>query len=166
MKFIARIQGRTVPIDVEKDNGRYQLTLNGKSLSVDAIRTGPLSFSILVEGRSNEIELEKKGNQYSVFFYNDLIEFELYEARKFRAVELTKKSGPAGPLKITAPMPGKIVRIMAQENSQVSEGEGLLIMEAMKMQNEIKAPRPGVVRKIHAKEGEPVSAQQILMLLE
>jgi biotin carboxyl carrier protein len=63
-------------------------------------------------------------------------------------------------------MPGKIVRIAVTENSQVQEGDALLIMEAMKMQNELKAPRHGKVLQILVSEGAPVSSQQVLIVME
>jgi biotin carboxyl carrier protein len=119
-----------------------------------------------VEGKSYEVGLEKKGNRYSVHFYNDTVDLDLYEARKFKATELAKKPSATGPLKITAPMPGKIIKITAQENQPIEEGEPLLIMEAMKIQNELKAPRAGVVRQIQVQEGEPVAPQQVLIVLE
>src|SRR5574341_1044112 len=121
---------------------------------------------MIIDGRSYEVALEKNGSCISVYFYNDTIRLELFDARKFRATELTKKSTPSGPLKILAPMPGKIIKLTVAENSRVQEGDSLLIMEAMKMQNELKAPKSGVVKQVHVKEGEPVSSSQVLLVLE
>lgn len=166
MKLMAVLRGNATPVEVVRTDGSYSLTLNGKTFSVNAVRTGQQSLSLLVGGKSYEVGLEKSGNRYSVYFYDDTVYFELYEARKYRATELAKKSVQAGPLKVVAPMPGKIVKIAVAENQPVKEGEPLLIMEAMKMQNELKAPRAGIVRQILAKEGEPVAPQQVLLILE
>ena len=166
MKFIALIDGEQVPIEVVKTDGQYRLTLEENSFTVDAIRPNEQSLSMLIDGRSYEVALEKNGSRIWVYFYNDTIQLELFDARKFRATELTKKSGPAGPLKILAPMPGKIIRITVAENSHVEEGDSLLIMEAMKMQNELKAPKSGTVKHLHVREGEPVSSSQVLLVLE
>jgi len=166
MKFVAVIDGKQVRFDLAKKDGGYCLTMDGKSLSVDAIRPSHHLYSLLVEGISYEVALEKRGNDFSVYFYDDTVEFALFESRRFRALELTKRSGPAGPLKIIAPMPGKIVKVAVAENSQVNQGEALLIIEAMKMQNELKAPRSGIVKNLNAKEGEAVSSQQVLLVLE
>src|SRR3990172_5568225 len=115
MKFIALIDGEQVPIEVVKTDGQYRLTLEENSFTVDAIRPNEQSLSMLIDGRSYEVALEKNGSRIWVYFYNDTIQLELFDARKFRATELTKKSGPAGPLKILAPMPGKIIRITVAE---------------------------------------------------
>jgi glutaconyl-CoA/methylmalonyl-CoA decarboxylase subunit gamma len=166
MKLVAVLREQVVPIEVTRTNDEFCLTLNGKTFSVNAIRTTQQSLSLIVEGKSYEVGLEKKGNQYSVYFYNNTVYLNLYEARKYKATELAKKPVTSGPFSVVAPMPGKIIKITAVENQTVSEGEPLLIMEAMKMQNELKAPRAGVVRQLHVKEGEPVSPQQVLLILE
>jgi len=166
MKLIAVIKDKKIPIEVVRSNGGYNLTIRNKTFSVDAVRPGHQALSLLVDGKSYEVGLEKRENQYSVYFFNDSVELELYEARKYKAAELTKKSGPTGPIKICAPMPGKIVKITVTENSQVNEGDSLLVIEAMKMQNELKAPRAGIVKQIQARAGEPVTPQQTLLVLE
>ncbi len=166
MKLVAVLRGNAIPVEVVRTDGSYSLTLNGKTFSVNAVRTGQQSLSLLVEGKSYEVGLEKSDNRYSVYFFDDTVYLDLYEARKYRATELAKKSVQAGPLKVVAPMPGKIVKITVGENQPVAEGEPLLIMEAMKMQNELKAPRAGIVRQIQAREGEPVAPQQVLLILE
>jgi biotin carboxyl carrier protein len=166
MKFIAVLRGKSIPLEITRTDGEYSLTFDGKTFTVNAVRTGLQSLSLLVEGKSHEVGLEKSGNRYSIYFYDDTVYLELYEARKYKVIELAKKSVPVGQLKVVAPMPGKIVKITAAENQPVAEGKPLLIMEAMKMQNELKAPRAGIVRQIHVKEGEPVSPQQVLLILE
>jgi biotin carboxyl carrier protein len=63
-----------------------------------------------------------------------------------------------GPQRVDAPMPGKIVRVLVKEGDAVEEGQGLVVVEAMKMENELKSPKAGVVRELHAQEGQPVEA--------
>ncbi len=166
MKFIAIISGKEIPVEINQQNGNFSLTIGEKTFTVNAIRPDPQIFSLLVEGESYEVALAKQDNHFEAHFHNGTIVFELFEARKFKASELAKKSAPAGPLKIHAPMPGKIVKIAVTENTEVKEGDALLIMEAMKMQNELKAPRPGKVLQILVSEGAPVSSQQVLIVME
>ena len=71
-----------------------------------------------------------------------------------------------GPRKLTAPMPGKVVRLLVQEKEEIEQGQGLLVMEAMKMQNELKSPKKGVVQKILAAEGANVNAGDVLAIVE
>jgi biotin carboxyl carrier protein len=166
MKFIAEAGGRHFTIEISKSNGLYHLTWEDKSFNVDAIRKNRQSFSLLIEGKSYEVTLEKHGASFSVSFSNDTVRFNLIEARKFRASELVKKPGVSGKHEILAPMPGKIIKVAVAENGQVEEGDPLLIMEAMKMQNELKAPAPGIVKQVRVKEGEAVASQQVLLVLE
>jgi len=166
MKFIVLFQDKKIPVEITKNNGDYCLTLNGKTLSVNAIRPDRQTLSLLVNGKSYEVGLEKKGSSYSIYFFNDTVQLELFEARKFKAKEVTRKFTQTGPLKVVSPMPGKIIKIAVTENAPVTEGDSLIIMEAMKMQNELKAPRTGIVKRIHVKEGEPVLPFQTLVILE
>ena len=163
MKLVAVLREQVVPIEITRTNDEFCLTLNGKTFSVNAIRTTQQSLSLIVEGKSYEVGLEKKGNRYSVYFYNDTVYLNLYEARKYKATELAKKPVTSGPFSVVAPMPGKIIKITAVENQVVSEGEPLLIMEAMKMQNELKAPRDGTMGRIRVKAGESVEQKQTLL---
>jgi biotin carboxyl carrier protein len=71
-----------------------------------------------------------------------------------------------GPRKILAPMPGRIVRLLAAENSEVEAGQGIVVVEAMKMQNEIKSPKKGVVKKISATLGAAVNPGDVLAIVE
>ena len=166
MKFVALIQKKQIPVEVIEQNGNFRLTIGEKTFTVNAIRPDPQFFSLLVEGESYEVALEKRDSNFEAHFHNGTISFELVEARKFKASELAKKSVPVGPLKIHAPMPGKIVKIAVTENTEIKEGDALLIMEAMKMQNELKAPRTGKVLQILISEGAPVSSQQVLIVME
>lgn len=166
MKFVAVLEGKEQGVEVVRKNGQYCVRFGDRTLMVDAAMQGPRYLSLLIDGKSYEVGLQRDGNSYSVAFFNDTIELELYDARKYRARELTRKSGHAGAHKVTAPMPGKIVRVVARESAEVAEGDSLLIMEAMKMQNELKAPRSGVVKQVHVQEGQAVSLSQLLMVLE
>jgi len=166
MKFVGVFHGEAIPIEVVKQNGTYKIDLPGRSFTVDAERPNPQSLSLLVESKTYEIGLEKKGDHYSVYFFSDTIELDLYEARKFKATEVTKRAVTTGPQKLNAPMPGKIVKVMVVTQQTVQEGQPLLIMEAMKMQNELKAPKSGSVKHIEVREGDTVSSQQTLVVID
>jgi len=71
-----------------------------------------------------------------------------------------------GPRKLVAPMPGKVVRVLVQEEAEVEAGQGIIVVEAMKMQNEIKSPKKGVVRKLTASEGANVNSGDVLAIVE
>jgi biotin carboxyl carrier protein len=166
MKFVALVKGKQTTVDVSRHEGLYSLTIGEKTFTVNAVQPGPLNFSLLINGKSYDVALEKIEDRYSIHFYNEVVSLELVEANQFKASQLTKKSSAEGPLKIVAPMPGKVVKVSVTENTHVGQGDALLIMEAMKMQNELKAPRAGIVKEIRTTEGAPVSSQQVLLVLE
>jgi len=166
MKFVVLIESKPTQVEIVRDGTRYRLTIENKSFSVDAIYPDQHAISLIVDGKSYELGLEKRDQNYCIHFSNGTVDLELFDARKYKAAEFEKKSSPSGPLKITAPMPGKVIKVAVTENAEVSEGDPLLIIEAMKMQNELKAPRAGRIHQIHAKAGEAVSPQQTLMILE
>ena len=90
------------------------------------------------------------------------------DVRDPRALRGRRSAGDygEGPKKITAPMPGKVVRILAVAGTSVESGDGVIVIEAMKMQNELKAPKTGKVQKILASEGTPVNAGDTLAIIE
>ncbi len=71
-----------------------------------------------------------------------------------------------GPKKLTAPMPGKVVRILVSEGAEIEAGAGILVVEAMKMQNEVKSPKKGIVQKITVREGAAVNSGDVLAIVE
>ena len=166
LKFVALVQGKPVPVELERTDDRYTCNIDGRNYVVDAITLGPLAYSILLDGKSYEVALEKHDTHFTAHFTDHTMEFDVCEARKFKAAALAKKQASSGAVKIESPMPGKIVKVTAVENATVQEGDPLVIMEAMKMQNEFRAPRSGVVRKIAIKEGDTIQAHQTLVIIE
>jgi len=131
-------------------------------------RLGPGLYSILIGGRSYEARVSRTTNSARAQHYDVRVGVEHYQVtiRDPRA----RRSGSdsdrsAGPLQITAPMPGKIVKVMVREGEEVTAGQGLLVMEAMKMQNELRAPRAGCIERIHTTEGVGVETGSPLLQL-
>ena len=166
MKFVALVNGKQRAIEIERADDLYRVVIDGKTFWVDAFHPSRQSVSMLINKEAYEVGIARKQNQFSVYFYNDTIELELIDARKFQSAATSRSSVGSGPLKIHAPMPGKIVKVAVQEQSAVKEGDALMVIEAMKMQNELKAPKSGTVSKINVKDGEAVSISQVLMVLE
>ncbi len=138
--------------------------------SADWVEITPGVYSILIGGRSYEARVTSRpgGSPREVVYVVALgsREYEV-EARDPRA--WSRRAGSAageGPQEITAPMPGKIVKVLVVEGQQVSRGQGLVVIEAMKMQNELHAPRAGRIERIYAAEGSGVEAGAKLLRLE
>jgi len=132
----------------------------GGEIAADVEMAEPGVYSILIDGRSYEARVEETPTALVVVI--DGRRFEI-EARDPRRLARKGASGAAdGVQAIAAPMPGKIVRVLAAVGDEVSAGQGLLVVEAMKMQNEMKSPRAGKVLSLSAKAGATVTAGEVL----
>jgi biotin carboxyl carrier protein len=136
---------------------------DGESLIVDGEEISPGVYSILIEGRSYEAHVSKKPGDAEGYLslYAVTVGLRHYMV-EIRDPRLWRHDGTGiqeiGPQEIVAPMPGKIVKVLISENQEVVRGQGLLVIEAMKMQNEIRAPRAGRVERIYAQEETGVEA--------
>lgn len=177
MKLLFILQGGTTgrEMDLElnalpaarEQAGKLAIQNPDAPLEADWAEVTPGTYSILVNGRSYDVRLEKatgsSGALYAAHVGGRTYQLELRDPRRAR------QSGGAGardgPLDILAPMPGKIVRVLAAAGAEVQQGESLLVIEAMKMQNEIRAPRAGRVEAMRVREGEGVEAGAVLLCL-
>jgi biotin carboxyl carrier protein len=163
--FDAHVPGRSLRVEVQEVAGRYHVSIDGRTLEVDYQDLGRGFASLLIDGRSREVGIERHaGGAWSVHLDGALHAFELHPAA--RGVKAGAAKSPAGPSKINAPMPGKIVRVLVEPGAQVDAGQGLIVMEAMKMENELRAPRAGRVQKIAVHEGQAVETGVLLVVLE
>lgn len=156
--------GRTARVEVTGGDGRYQVTVDGRVLTIDHGRLGPHDRTLLVDGRSHDVTLARREDVYTVVLEGRAIEIQLGDAAPGDAGVARPRS--AGPVRLTAPMPGKLVRLLVAADQEVAAGQGLLVMEAMKMENELKAPRAGRVREIHVAERQAVETGALLLVLE
>jgi biotin carboxyl carrier protein len=160
----ATAAGRTARVEVEGSAGRYRVTVDGRVLTIDHCRLGPHDRSLLLDGRSYDVTLAHREERYTVVLEGGALEVELADAVPGDAV--VARARATGPVRLTAPMPGKLVRLLVAAGQEVTAGQGLLVMEAMKMENELKAPRGGRVRDIHVAERQAVETGALLLVLE
>lgn len=163
MLFDASVDGRTLRVEVRAANGRYELLLDGRPLTVDWADAGGAFASLLVDGRSHEVALEPQPDGVRVHLRDDVVGVVLVEAARGGAAPVKRSVGPA---RLTAPMPGRVVRLLAQTGAQVEAGQGLVVVEAMKMENELKAPRAGRVLEVAVREGQAVESGALLLVIE
>jgi len=135
-------------------------------LEVDAVHLRAGSLSLLADGRSGRCDIESDAEgRFRVLLGDELHTFELLDDRRHRMHRAGGKFSLEGPQRIDAPMPGKIVRVLVKQGDTVAEGQGLVVVEAMKMENELKSPKAGVVRELLAQEGQPVEAGAKLVVV-
>ena len=129
------------------------------------LRRGEL-YSLLLDNQSFEAVVEEREDIYHVLMAGDLFEVEVTDERSRRLASAFMAFGDTGgEVSIRAPMPGMIVRIPVEEGQPIGKGETLIILESMKMENELKAPREGTVHRIHVTAGENVEQNKLLVTI-
>jgi biotin carboxyl carrier protein len=124
----------------------------------------PGVYSVLMDGRSYDARVEEHPDCVVVVIDGYRFEIEVRDPRRWSAKGARR--GADGVHTVTAPMPGKLVRVLVARGDVVAPGQGLVVVEAMKMQNEMKAPRAGKVLSVPVKEGATVAAGEVLATLE
>ena len=166
MKFEVRIGARTRIVELERTADHWSITLDGQLLDADAVEIAPHTFSILLQGQSHEIRVTPApGGTLTLQtpheeFAAVVLDPRAWSGRRHGSLEAE------GRQQVVAPMPGKVVRLLVKAGDTVEAGQGLLVIEAMKMQNEIRSPKSGVVERLLAQEGQPVNAGEILAWVE
>ncbi len=166
MKFDVRISGKTRTIELQRNSERWQISLDGAALDADAVEIAPNVFSILLNGESFEVRIAPTSEGKLTLqtrhqdFTAEVVDPRAWRDRRHGAVEAE------GRQQIVAPMPGKVVRLLVKAGDKVEAGQGLLVVEAMKMQNEVRSPKTGTVERLLAKEGQPVIAGEVLAWID
>ncbi|MGB2635438.1 MAG: biotin/lipoyl-containing protein [Candidatus Acidiferrum sp.] len=149
-------------VDLEKDGASYKVSLDGKPVDADVILAAPNAVSVILDGAVFEIHIAPSlDGTYKLQtgpheFQADVRDPRAWHGRKQGALEAE------GRQQIIAPMPGKVIRLLVNVGDEVEVGQGLVVVEAMKMQNEIRSPKKGKVERLHAKEGQAVNAGDVL----
>lgn len=165
MTYDITIDGKNHRLELNRSDGRWQCRLDGRELQMDAILSRRDVLSVIIEGKSYEVKRELSAADLHLWVGPVRYAAEVRDPRSLRS---RKGAGAeeAGPRKLVAPMPGKVVRVLVAEKTQVEAGQGIIVVEAMKMQNEIKSPKAGVVQKLVASDGAAVNAGDILAIVE
>jgi biotin carboxyl carrier protein len=165
MIYEVTIAEKTYRVELVQTGEQWGCKLDGKEFPLDFVSTRQGVFSLLVNGKSYDVEQEIVGAETNIVVGHERFAAAVRDPRSFRARHRAGAS-EQGVKKITAPMPGKVVRILAAVGSQVEAGQSVIVIEAMKMQNELKAPKNGTVKKINVAEGAAVEAGQALAEVE
>ncbi len=166
MKFEVRIDSRACIVELNRDAERWRISIDDRAVDADALEIAPGIFSILLNGKSYEVRvtptpagaltLQTAHHEFSA----EVVDPRAWRGRRHGALEAE------GRQQILAPMPGKIIRVLIQTGEKVEAGQGLLVVEAMKMQNEIRSPKSGTVERLLVKEGQPVNAGEVLAWID
>jgi biotin carboxyl carrier protein len=166
MTYDVVVDGQSHRLELTKGENTWHCKVDGHTIEVDAALTARDVLSLLVGGDAFEIKRERSlSGDLHLVIGSARYAIDVQDPRSLRT-RRAASGGEAGPQKITAPMPGKIVRIMVAEKDEVKAGQGVIVMEAMKMQNEMKSPKDGKVKKILIAEGATVNAGDVLAVIE
>jgi biotin carboxyl carrier protein len=165
MIYDVSIDGKNYRLELDRSDGRWRCRLDGREIQMDAVLARRDVLSILLGGKAYEIKRERTPTDTHLWVGSTRYAVELRDPRSLRSRRAGAGDG-AGPRKLVASMPGKVVRVLLPEKSSVEAGQGVLVVEAMKMQNEIKSPKKGIVQRIVASEGAAVSAGDVLAIVE
>ena len=163
-QYKAMVSGERIEVVFNRTAGRIEANIGGRSYSLDATAVEPSVYWLNWNQQSFELTVLEHAGEYIVSIGPYRISVEIVDPRK--ALRRAAHSGQDGAVEIRAPMPGKIVRVLARENAAVEAGQSIVVMEAMKMQNEIKSPKKGVVRKLGVSDGAAVNSGDLLATVE
>jgi len=166
MTLHIQINGRTRRVELpETLSGSVECSIDGEVKQVDVHLLQPGVLSLVIDGRSYRCVLDEGPTERAVLLEGKRFAYALDDPRSLRS-----RRGAAtdanGPRPIKAPMPGRVVRIIAAAGDAVEAQQGILVIEAMKMQNEMKSPKAGTVTRIAVAVGDTVQAGQVLAVVE
>lgn len=167
MAFIAKLGERDYTVEIEEiDKSLYRLSIDGNEFLVDGQRTGLSNYSLIIDKRSFEVDVDVSEDEYRVLVDGRTYHIRLVDERRMRLGALQSGIEAQGRQEVSVPMPGKVVAVLVNEGDRVEKGQGLVIVEAMKMENEVRSPINGEIKEIRTKAGETVDARKILVVVE
>lgn len=165
MIYEVTIAGKLHRVELTRAGAGWRCKFDGRELPLDVSSTQNGILSLLIDGKSYEVKQESTPTETNIVVGSQRFAAEVRDPRSLRS-RRSSGGGEEGVKRITAPMPGKVVRILAPAGTAVEAGQSVLVIEAMKMQNEMKSPKKGTVKKINAIEGAAVEAGQVLAEVE
>ncbi|HBF13882.1 MAG TPA: hypothetical protein DDW49_10950 [Deltaproteobacteria bacterium] len=170
-KFTATYNNQEIPIEVEElGKDSIKIKSGEKQWVLDVHKAGFHHYSVVNEHKSYDLRFFHKDSNVDAFWDGEHLSFKLEDQRAILKRKASGKEGAGhkldGPVEIAAMMPGKIVAVKVKKGDKVSEGQGIVILEAMKMENELTSPKNGVVVDVRANEGQSVESGSILVVVE
>ena len=171
MQLRVEVNGRLRTVDVEQAEGLYRVVIDGVARMVDAAAVDAATFSLicLADGRaSQEVGLSPMGlpGEIAVHMPTGVATARVLTGAANRFGRGTGAAQAAGTQQVLAPMPGKVVKILVKAGDEVKARQGLVVVEAMKMENELRSPKDGRVSDVLVTEGASVEAGRLLVIVE
>jgi len=145
---------------------RYAVTYRGAKHELESLVLPHGAVSLILDGESYAVEFEEAGDEVRVLVKGQVTKVDVADERKLRLRAANAGFTVEGKQTVAAPMPGKIVKVLVKAGDEVKEGQGLVVVEAMKMENELKSPKAGKVVEVAAVEGTAVENGAKLVVVE
>ena len=165
MEFEFKKGEKTHKLSVEKENGQYKAKIEDRNFKVDYYQNSPYCFSLLIGNKVYTVYIAENAEEKYVFLKGFSYRFKEH-VQEDRAKHASTDGGFISDGLISTPMPGKIVKVLVKEGDEVEEGQSLLILESMKMENDIASPFKGKVIKINIQTGDLAQPGESLIDLE
>jgi biotin carboxyl carrier protein len=166
--FDVEVAGRVFRVEVSRTAGRERVTVDGRPVAVDAAPAGR-SWSLLIGHRSHDVSVEETGGgMLQARVDGQLVEVAVRPATRHAAAGVGAREGRAadGPRRVVAPMPGRVVKVLVRTGDVVVPQQALMVIEAMKMENELRAASAGTVTDLRVAEGALVESGAVLAIVE
>ncbi len=168
MKLTAELDDEKHALEIKRDGLNLTADIDGRIYVLEVSEPEPNTYLFKHDNKIYQIFVspnEKPGEPFAVSVRNQSFEIKIYDPKRLRGSK-SAGDGADGASEIKTAMPGKLVRILVEVGAEISKGDGVLIVEAMKMQNEMKSPKDGVVKEIRFAEGATVNAGDVLAVIE
>ncbi len=167
MELIVLRDGQEYRVTIEQHGHSIHIDIGDQAYEVDSVPTVGSVRSLITGGRQYEVSVKRDDTgRYQVSYLGSVEEVEVLDPLSYLASEGLARRRGEGPQKVTAYMPGRVVSVLVAEGDQVEAGQGLVVLEAMKMENEIQADHDGVVRRILVSDGQAVEGGDPLFEIE
>ena len=177
IKFVGladKQEHRVTVDDHDNEDGIYTVELDGQSFSVDAHTMPSQIVTVLIDNKSYDVDVDDTDlssdpldGWLSVRVRGRVVRLEMLEERRKKMKDAQSSHfAQSGVVRITSPMPGKVLRYLVEVGDEVKEGQGVVVIEAMKMENELQSPKEGTVKSIASSPGSAVDGGALLLVIE
>jgi biotin carboxyl carrier protein len=168
MKLTALIENESCALEIKREGSRLIADVDGRSYELTVREPEHGVYLLICDGAVYECRVTGEGAKPELFLVhtgNDAYAITLSDPKRLRAGQSAGHQAD-GTARIVAPMPGKVVRVLVEQGATVEAGQGLVVVEAMKMQNEMKSPRAGIVTELPVAAGATVNTGDVLAVIE
>jgi len=167
MAFIAKLGDQNYTVEIEEiGKSLYRVSVDGNEILVDGKKTGRSNYSLIINHRSFEVDVDITETEYRVLVDGRSYHIHLVDERRMRVGGFQSGIQLQGRQNISVPMAGKVIAVLVNEGDQIEKGQGLVIVEAMKMENEVRSPIQAKVKEVKVKAGQAVESGELLLVVE